>query len=92
MPRALDWTDDQDERLVTLIQKKGATLRQAAFQMGVSRSFAQRRAKMLSRRFNRSTCSAAREEAGEAPLLAGHPITWNAINGVTHTMNMSLSC
>ncbi len=47
--------------------------------MGVSRSFAQRRAKFLDAQSVRSVCTRDREDAGAAPLPAGHPITWTAI-------------
>ena len=49
MPRALIWTQDQDARLTALLDQRGSTLRKAAQQLGVSRSFAQRRAKLLLR-------------------------------------------
>ena len=81
MPRALQWTADQDARLTAILDTRGSTLRKAALQLGVSRSFAQRRAKMLYRKTTRSPCSRDREDAGSAPLRAGHPITWSAING-----------
>lgn len=80
MPRALLWTPDQDARLTAILDKRGATLRKAALQLGVSRSFAQRRAKMLHKKTTRSVCSRDREDAGAAPLRAGHPITWSAID------------
>ena len=80
MPRALPWTQDQDARLTTLLDQHGSTLRKAAQQLGVSRSFAQRRAKLLLRQNARSICTSDREDAGAAPLPAGHPITWSAIN------------
>ena len=80
MPRALQWTPDQDARLTAILDKRGSTLRKAALQLGVSRSFAQRRAKMLYQKTTRSICSRDREDAGAAPLRAGHPITWSAIN------------
>ncbi|NPD67873.1 hypothetical protein HN018_10890 [Lichenicola cladoniae] len=83
MPRALPWTPDQDACLTAFLDKRGATLRKAALELGVSRSFAQRRAKMLNQRTARSLCSRDREDAGAAPLRAGHPITWSAINGMT---------
>lgn len=80
MPRALHWTSDQDARLTALLDQRGSTLRKAALQLGVSRSFAQRRAKLLLREQTRSICTPDREDAGAAPLPAGHPITWSAIN------------
>lgn len=79
MPRALPWTPDQDAHLTTLLDQRGLTLRKAAKQLGVSRSFAQRRAKMLLRQSVRLTCTPDRERAGDAPLPAGHPITLAAI-------------
>ncbi|MBE7209763.1 MAG: hypothetical protein INR65_01975 [Gluconacetobacter diazotrophicus] len=79
MPRALAWTSDQDASLTALLDQRGVTLRKAAKQLGVSRSFAQRRAKMLLRQSVRLICTPDREHAGDAPLPAGHPITWNAI-------------
>lgn len=81
MPRALPWTPAQDARLTAFLHQRGSTLRKAAQQLGVSRSFAQRRAKLLLRERSHSVCTRDREEAGSAPLPAGHPITWNAING-----------
>jgi hypothetical protein len=80
MPRALPWTSDQDASLTALLDQRGSTLRKAAQQLGVSRSFAQRRAKLLHRQNVRSVCTPDREDAGAAPLPAGHPITWSAIN------------
>ena len=80
MPRALPWTSDQDARLTALLDQRGSTLRKAALQLGVSRSFAQRRAKMLEQKNTRLLCSRDREDAGAAPLPAGHPITWSAID------------
>lgn len=80
MPRALPWTSDQDAHLTALLDQRGATLRKAALQLGVSRSFAQRRAKVLLQQNTRSICTRDREDAGSAPLPAGHPITWSAIN------------
>ena len=80
MPRALVWTPDQDARLTALLDQRGSTLRKAAVQLGVSRSFAQRRAKLLLRRNTRFACTSDREVAGAAPLPAGHPITWSAIS------------
>ncbi len=80
MPRALPWTSDQDASLTALLDQRGSTLRKAAQQLGVSRSFAQRRAKLLHKQSVRSICTPDREGAGSAPLPAGHPITWSAIN------------
>ena len=79
MPRPLPWTSDHDASLTALLDQRGATLRKAAKQLGVSRSFAQRRAKMLLRKSVRLICTPDRESAGDAPLPAGHPITWKAI-------------
>lgn len=79
MPRSLKWTLDLDIKLERLIDFQGATIRVAAKQLGVSRSFAQRRAKLLSTQTQRRNCSEAREAAGIEPLRAGHPITWSAI-------------
>lgn len=91
MPRALTWTADQDTRLASLLDRQGVTLRKAAQQLGVSRSFAQRRAKQLSRQTVRTACTRDREDAGAAPLPAGHPITWSAIvNFVPHQHVSSL--
>lgn len=80
MPRALPWTSDQDARLTALLDQRGSTLRKAAQQLGVSRSFAQRRAKLLLKQNTQSLCTSDREDAGAAPLPAGHTITWSAIN------------
>ena len=80
MPRALPWTSDQDASLTALLDQRGSTLRKAAQQLGVSRSFAQRRAKLLHKQSVRAICTQDREDAGSAPLPAGHPITWNAID------------
>ena len=80
MPRALPWNSDQDASLTALLDQRGSTLRTAARQLGVSRSFAQRRAKLLHTQSVRSICTPDREDAGSAPLPAGHPITWSAIN------------
>ncbi|WP_428375182.1 hypothetical protein [Lichenicoccus sp.] len=79
MPRSLKWTLDLDVKLERLIDFQGATIRCAAKQLGVSRSFAQRRAKLLAIQSQRRHCSEAREAAGVEPLRAGHPITWSAI-------------
>ena len=79
MPRSLIWTMELDDKLEHLIDFHGATIRCAAKQLGVSRSFAQRRAKLLSTQSRRRHCSEAREAAGDEPLRAGHPITWSAI-------------
>ena len=79
MPRSLNWSLDLDAKLERLIDFQGATIRCAAKQLGVSRSFAQRRAKLLSSRSQRNRCSEAREAAGVEPLPVGHPITWSAI-------------
>lgn len=80
MPRALPWTSDQDAHLTALLDQRGSTLRKAALQLGVSRSFAQRRAKLLLKQQAQTICTPDREDAGAAPLPAGHPITWSAIN------------
>ena len=37
---------------------------------------------MLLQKASRSICSRDRENAGSAPLRAGHPITWSAINSI----------
>lgn len=79
MPRALPWSQDHDARLTALLDQPGTTLRKAAQQLGVSRSFAQRRAIVLLKQNIRSACTAAREDAGAAPLPSGHPISWGAI-------------
>ncbi|WP_428393547.1 hypothetical protein [Lichenicoccus sp.] len=62
-----------------LLDYQGVTIRTAAARLGVSRSFAQRRAKLLTTRARQRACTEAREAAGTEPLPAGHPITWNAI-------------
>lgn len=79
MPRTINWTGDLDAKLTRLLDHQGLTIRSAAERLGVSRSFAQRRAKLLSSRSRQQTCSEAREAAGMDPLPAGHPITWSAI-------------
>ena len=80
MPRSINWTGDLDAKLIRLLDFQGATIRGAAKRLGVSRSFAQRRAKLLSTQVRQRTCTEAREAAGTEPLPAGHPITWNAIS------------
>ncbi len=79
MPRSINWTGDLDATLTRLLDYQGVTIRAAAQRLGVSRSFAQRRAKLLSNRMRQRTCTEAREAAGTDPLPAGHPITWSAI-------------
>ena len=79
MPRSINWTGDLDAKLTRLLDYQGVTIRAAAERLGVSRSFAQRRAKLLSTRSRKRSCTHVREAAGTDPLPAGHPITWNAI-------------
>ncbi len=79
MPRSINWTGDLDAKLTRFLDYQGVTIRAAAERLGVSRSFAQRRAKLLSTRSRQRACTQAREAAGIEPLPAGHPITWNAI-------------
>ena len=79
MPRSIHWTGDLDAKLTRLLDYQGVTIRAAAERLGVSRSFAQRRAKLLSTRTRKQACTDLREAAGDEPLPAGHPITWNAI-------------
>ena len=86
----LDWRPDQDAKLTALMNSLGQTVRQAAVQLGVSRSSVQRRAKLLAARKLRSSTSREREEAGDAPLPAGHPISWGALSahfGASLAMN-----
>jgi hypothetical protein len=80
MPRSINWTGDLDAKLTRLLDYQGVTIRSAAERLGVSRSFAQRRAKLLAARSRQKICTEAREAAGTEPLPAGHPITWNAIS------------
>lgn len=80
MPHSINWTGDLDAKLIRLLDFHGVTIRSAAKRLGVSRSFAQRRAKLLSTRIRQRSCTQAREAAGIEPLPAGHPITWNAIS------------
>ncbi len=90
MPRSINWTGDLDAKLIRLLDFQGATIRGAAKRLGVSRSFAQRRAKLLSTRMRQNSCTEAREAAGIDPLPAGHPITWNAISTEpTHFSSLS---
>ena len=49
MPRSLVWTMELDDKLEHLIDFQGATIRCAAKQLGVSRSFAQRRGEIAFR-------------------------------------------
>ena len=79
MPRSINWTGDLDAKLTRFLDYQGVTIRAAAERLGVSRSFAQRRAKLLSTRSRQQACTKAREAAGIEPLPAGHPITWSAI-------------
>jgi len=67
-----------------LLDQRGGTLRKVAQQLGVSRSFAQRRAKLLLKMNTTFVCTRDREEAGAAPLPPGHPITWAAIDNARH--------
>ena len=67
MPRALPWTSDQDASLTALLDQRGSTLRKAAQQLGVSRSFAQRRAKLLHKQSVRSI-----GQAVDDSLACGH--------------------
>lgn len=83
MPRSIKWTGDLDAKLTRLLDYQGVTIRSAAARLGVSRSFAQRRAKLLSTRARQRSCTVAREAAGTEPLPAGHPITWSAISEET---------
>ncbi len=48
MPRSINWTGDLDIKLTRFLDYQGVTIRAAAERLGVSRSFAQRRAKLLS--------------------------------------------
>jgi len=80
MPRSINWTGELDAKLTRLLDYQGVTIRAAAARLGVSRSFAQRRAKLLSARSRQEICTEAREAAGVDPLPAGHPITWSAIS------------
>ena len=79
MPRALIWSSEQDEKLSFLLNKKKMTLRSAAKELGVSRSFIHRRSQKMQSEIHFRTCSTVREQAGLEPLTAGHPISWQAI-------------
>lgn len=79
MPRSINWPGDLDIKLTRFLDYQGVTIRAAAERLGVSRSFAQRRAKLLSNQLRQRMCTEAREAAGMEPLPAGHPITWSAI-------------
>jgi hypothetical protein len=85
MPKPLAWTSQQDACLSAILEKPGGTLKAASRQMGVSRSFIQRRAALLRQAQIRSVSTKERELAGGGPLPAGHPITWGAINWITET-------
>ena len=63
----------------SLLDQRGATLRKVAEQLGVSRSFVQRRSVQLFRQIAVRTCTPEREDAGVGPLRPGHPISWDAI-------------
>ncbi|MFT8804199.1 MAG: hypothetical protein ABF876_16400 [Acetobacter aceti] len=79
MPRALIWSSEQDEKLSFLLNKKKMTLRGAAKELGVSRSFIHRRSQRMQNEIHFRACSTVREQAGLEPLAAGHPISWLAI-------------
>jgi hypothetical protein len=79
MPRRLAWSDEMDDRLAVLLDVNRSTIRQAAECLGVSRSFAQRRAKHLEVSRQAQQCSPQRQAAGSAPLPIGHPISWGAL-------------
>ncbi|NHO54341.1 hypothetical protein GOB87_10285 [Acetobacter estunensis] len=79
MPRALKWSSEQDEKLSFLLEKKKMTLRNAAKELGVSRSFIHRRSQKMQRETHFRACSSVREQAGLEPLAVGHPISWRAI-------------
>ena len=79
MPRALQWTQDNDAQLMVLLKTHRMTLQQAANQLGVSRSFLQRRSMALRQQTVQCTCTADRAVVGAAPLPSGHVISWGAI-------------
>ncbi|MBB3175010.1 hypothetical protein FHR90_002857 [Endobacter medicaginis] len=79
MPRPLDWSVEMDAKLAALLDHKGGTIRKAASNLGVSRSFIQRRAKMIAMKKHSDSCTPARQAAGDAPLPVGHPISWEAL-------------
>ena len=83
MPKALSWTVEQDATLLALFDQPGMNFRKAAAQLGVSRSFAQRRVTSVMRERRRATVTRDREDAGAAPLPAGHVIAWSAINNLS---------
>ncbi len=78
------WTAEHDARLLALREEPGMTLQKLGAQMGVSRSYAQRRLHELRMR-RPDARSAERSAAGKDPLPPMHPIAWQAID-VMHAL------
>jgi len=79
MPAPIRWSDDDDRRLMLVLETPGINHRVAAELLQVSKSFVQRRAVILQMRTLATACSADRNAAGEDPLPPLHPISWGAL-------------
>lgn len=90
MPRALDWTAERDA-LIGRLRAEGATWDQVAARLGVSRTAALERAKLLRRgdapvaRPARAAAKAVEEnvDRDRAPLAPGHPVAWGLLTAGT---------
>nr|WP_294549124.1 AsnC family protein [uncultured Rhodopila sp.] len=79
MPRKIVWTNGQDTQIRRL-RTEGASWDVIALTLGLARWTVIERGRLIGVGRRPANAAAAPEEPGRAPLAAGHPDSWGAIN------------